>query len=328
MSVVVQMDRDFGDANASIFNVAPVQSGGTVLVMFNLQPSWCNTVALMYEPRCRETHVIESADAAHAVWSKPRNITSQLVGGANPPWTRTRNPTAVTPGPGLELSDGTLLVPGYGCSQPAGATCVTYALNSTMRSWALLSTDKGQHWRLGGESDAISAAEPMVAQIPGSDTLLMNARSLQWPHDDKPHPDRFRLYSTSSDRGDTWAVAAPGAFAPLVGPSCQASFVSSGRDLLFANPANQVARLDMTLRVSTDAARTWQSHLVYPNSSWYSTVHSSKERRRPLFWQPFWTVTEPAPGLLVPLSGFLASRRREQRKNGEKMRKNGRDTAI
>ena len=57
------------------------------------------------------------------------------------------------------------------------------------------------------------------------------------------------------------------------------------------------------------------------------TAHSSKERRRPLFWQPFSAVTEPAPGLLVPLSGFLASRRRKQRKNGEKTSKNGRDMA-
>ena len=49
---------------------------------------------------------------------------------------------------------------------------------------------------------------------------------------------------------------------------------------------------------------------------------------RPLFWQPFWTVTEPVPGLVVPLAGFLASRRRKQRKNGEKTSKNGPDTAA
>ena len=57
------------------------------------------------------------------------------------------------------------------------------------------------------------------------------------------------------------------------------------------------------------------------------TAHSSKERRRPLFCQPFSAVTEPAPGVLVPLSGILASRRRKQRKNGEKTSKNGRDMA-
>ena len=58
-----------------------------------------------------------------------------------------------------------------------------------------------------------------------------------------------------------------------------------------------------------------------------STAHSSKERRRPLFWQPFSAVTEPAPGLLVPLSGILASRRRKPRKNEKKRGKNGRDMA-
>ena len=57
------------------------------------------------------------------------------------------------------------------------------------------------------------------------------------------------------------------------------------------------------------------------------TAHSSKERRRPLFWQPFSAVTEPAPGLLVPLSGILASRRRKPRKNEKKRGKNGRDMA-
>ena len=57
------------------------------------------------------------------------------------------------------------------------------------------------------------------------------------------------------------------------------------------------------------------------------TAHSSKERRRPLFWQPFSAVTEPPPGLLVPLSGILASRRRKPRKNEKKRGKNGRDMA-
>ena len=48
------------------------------------------------------------------------------------------------------------------------------------------------------------------------------------------------------------------------------------------------------------------------------TAHSSKERRRPLFWQPFSAVAEQAPCLLVPLSGFLASRRSKQRETAEK----------
>ena len=45
------------------------------------------------------------------------------------------------------------------------------------------------------------------------------------------------------------------------------------------------------------------------------------------FGSRFGPFAEPVPGLSVPLSGFLASRRREQRKNGEKTSKNGQDTA-
>ena len=71
-----------------------------------------------------------------------------------------------------------------------------------------------------------------------------------------------------------------------------------------------------------------ERHSLFAHYRKSCTAHSSKERRRPLFWRPFLTVAEPAPGLLVPLSGFLASRRREQRKNGEKSVQNGRDTAI
>ena len=41
---------------------------------------------------------------------------------------------------------------------------------------------------------------------------------------------------------------------------------------------------------------------------------------RPLVW----TVAEPTQCLWVPLAGFLASRRRDQRRNGEKRAKNGR----
>ena len=58
-----------------------------------------------------------------------------------------------------------------------------------------------------------------------------------------------------------------------------------------------------------------------------STEPSSKERRRPLLLRPFWTVAEPPPGLLVPLSGILASRRRKPRKNEKKRGRNGRDMA-
>ena len=81
-----------------------------------------------------------------------------------------------------------------------------------------------------------------------------------------------------------------------------------------------------TRRSSSSCAATQSGSS--PAAASPSTAHSSKERRRPLLLRPFWTVTKPAHCLLVPLAGFLASRRRKQRKNGEKSVKNGRETAI
>ena len=83
--------------------------------------------------------------------------------------------------------------------------------------------------------------------------------------------------------------------------------------------------LTRTDKVFHKTFRVKPTHLSHTHERVIGTVHSSKERRRPLFWQPFWTVTEPVPCLLVPLSGFLASRRRKQRKNDGKTSKNGRD---
>ena len=70
--------------------------------------------------------------------------------------------------------------------------------------------------------------------------------------------------------------------------------------------------------------RGMSSTLSVPLTVKMRTAHSSEERRRPLFWQPFSAVTEPPPGLLVPLSGILASRRRKPRKNEKTRGKNGR----
>ena len=242
---------------------------------YNRQPAYYNTRARMYNPRARQTFVSTSTDAGLS-WTKPRNITSQLVGGSsNPAWTSTRNPTAVTPGPGIQLLNGRsgrLIVPGYGCTLPAGDTCVTYSLTSSLRSWALISDDGGDTFRVGKASPVVGAAEPIAVELDNGG-VLMNMRSVQWKHDNKPHPLRFRQYTLSTDQGESFSNVQAGEYANLVGPSCQASFTRAGNTLLFANPANQESRLNMTLRVSTDEAKTWARSIpVYANSSWYSSV--------------------------------------------------------
>ena len=64
----------------------------------------------------------------------------------------------------------------------------------------------------------------------------------------------------------------------------------------------------------------WQRYrLTNVFGPWHSTLFEST-----LYLS---TKNRSPPGLVVPLSGILASRRRKQRKNGEKTSKNGRDTA-
>lgn len=114
----------------------------------------------------------------------------------------------------------------------------------------------------------------MAIELSNGD-ILMNMRSVQWKHDNKPHPDRFRQYNLSTDQGETFGLVPPGEYEKLVGPSCQASsFIRAGNTLLIANPANQrPQRLNVPLRVSRDEAKTWeQSILIYTNSSWYSSI--------------------------------------------------------
>jgi hypothetical protein len=67
----------------------------------------------------------------------------------------------------------------------------------------------------------------MAIELSNGD-ILMNMRSVQWKHDNKPHPDRFRQYNLSTDQGETFGlVPRTGEYEKLVGPSCQAcrSFV-------------------------------------------------------------------------------------------------------
>jgi sialidase-1 len=280
IELVVRVDRDFGpesSVNASIFNVSPVYDHRTsaIVLMFNLQPAAYNNVADVHDPHARETYTIISTDQG-ATFSRPRNITSQLQASVTNPWAASRNPMAVTPGPGIQLRSGALLMPGYGCPQPASGVCVGYGLNSSLRTWSYRSDDGGVSWSMSTPSPAVGAGEAMAVEL-SDGRLLMNARSIQWPHDGQPHPQRHRLYLTSTDGGRSWSGdAALGEFGWLTGPSCEAAFVrerANGRDLLlFSNPASNLRRVNMTLRVSRDSARSWTDHVVYPNSSWYSTI--------------------------------------------------------
>jgi sialidase-1 len=89
---------------------------------------------------------------------------------------------------------------------------------------------------------------------------------------------RSRQTSVSRDGGMTWSALKQDTSLPE--PVCQASLVridGLGRKPVFAfsNPASQKARVNMTVRLSHDGAKTWKrSVVVHEGPSAYSNLVS------------------------------------------------------
>ena len=90
-----------------------------------------------------------------------------------------------------------------------------------------------------------------MAELPDG-TLYFNGRS-QGPA--TPNCEHCRAVSFSKDFGSTW-TATTGDPA-LIDQSCQASVLSADSYVYFSNPASKTERVNMTVRRSSDAAKTW-----------------------------------------------------------------------
>ena len=64
---------------------------------------------------------------------------------------------------------------------------------------------------------------------------------------------------------------------------------AAGKNIFDVKPEAEAKYIELMWKMSPPA--TGRPSGCTPG---YCTAHSSKERRRPLFWQPFWTVTQPA----------------------------------
>ena len=78
---------------------------------------------------------------------------------------------------------------------------------------------------------------------------------------------KARQIATSDDGGLTWKNQRTDA--QLIEPICQASILRArtpasdgGNILIFANPANQEARVNMAIRASADDGETWTDGLI------------------------------------------------------------------
>ncbi|MDO4557850.1 MAG: sialidase family protein [Planctomycetia bacterium] len=188
----------------------------------------------------RRIFVMRSSDQGET-WSEPIEI-SETTRKSDWTW------YATGPGVGIRLENGPhagrLVIP---CDHVERDT-------KAMRSHVIISDDHGLTWRIGGTAPEPGVNECEVAELPDG-SLLLNMRNY-----DRSEPSR--QISRSVDGGLTWIDQRHDAV--LIEPICQASFRRVGTEgenamtYLFSNPASEKKRERMTIRMSTDGAKTWK----------------------------------------------------------------------
>lgn len=148
------------------------------------------------------------------------------------------------PGAGTQLKSGRLTIP----------CCITKVADEQFYSYVIYSDDHGATWRRGEPTPGNKVTECEAVELEDG-TLLLNMRS----HDTRPH---CRSIARSKDGGLTWSEVSQDE--TLIEPFCQASIRrltwkdDGGRSrILFSNPADAEARMNMTVRLSYDECKTW-----------------------------------------------------------------------
>lgn len=174
-------------------------------------------------------------------WSKPENLTRKLKREA---WWL----FAPSPQQGIQLADGTLVMPSQGRDERGGEF-----------STVMTSRDHGANWTVG--TPAFGGSSECQAVQLGDGSLMLNMRN-------ENQPERFRAVFITRDLGRTWQPHETNR-QTLIEPNCNGSllrvdYLEAGvkqHVLLFANPHSQKARTHQTIQVSFDDGSTWpESH--------------------------------------------------------------------
>ena len=177
-------------------------------------------------------------------WSEPENWTKRLK---DPKWCL----FAPAPGNGINLMDGTLVMP----TQGRDATGLPF-------SNFMWSKDHGKSWTLSSPARD-NTTECSVAELKDG-SLMLNIR------DNRNRSDKSktngRAVSVTKDMGKTWKVHSSD-HGVLPEPVCMASLISHDlkdgrRVLFFSNPNSKYKREKMTVRMSLDQGKTWPKSIL------------------------------------------------------------------
>ncbi len=246
-------------------NPCPVvdRQTGRILLLF------CRNLAegpesMICEGKAPRTVWITHSDDDGITWSAPRDITTETK---KSDWTW----YATGPCHGIRLlggaNEGRLVVP---CDHMVG---VYYdRQRDPYHSHVILSDDGGDTWRIGGIVEE-GTNECAIVEI-ADHSLYINCRNYRG--------EKRRAAARSQDGGDSfesriWVDEHPE-------PICQGSMTSWPADtnakdthatdrVLFANPANQESRSQLTVRRSDDGGQSWPTtRCLYEGPSAYSDL--------------------------------------------------------
>ena len=226
-----------GDQPITIGNPCPIAAAdGTVHLLF-----------------CRNNqqafHIMSTDDGR--TFSPPREITAALRPPESPL-------TRIGTGPvhGIRTATGRLLAPLW----------FNDRIGQVYRSGVAFSDDGGATWKAGGlvPEGVKGLNECSVAELPGGN-LILNMRNRQ---------AKCRAVTTSVDAGLNWSP--PQLVQELVDPQCQGALLRlpgpGPARLLFSNAADP-KRLRLTVRLSSDAGRSWSAgRVLHAGPSAYSDL--------------------------------------------------------
>jgi sialidase-1 len=245
MDMVVRKSYDGGDTwtplevvvedgDLTIGNTCPVvdQSTGYIWIIF------CKENDLVFKMHSKDNG---------ETWSTPIEITPDVK-------LDTWGWYATGPSHGIQLGDGTLVIP------------ADHIVDRKMQAHVIYSTDHGETWKLGGTVP--TGEEATLVELDNGD-LYINIR---------PVKPGYRVTAISKDKGLTWEEIVIDESLP--DSACQGSMIRmpnpdapSASIYLFSNPADSLHREKMTIRISYDQCQTWaDSKLLYAGMASYSAL--------------------------------------------------------
>jgi len=219
-------------------------------------PVFDNLSKVIWLPYCidnKRVYVMNSTDYG-LTWSSPIEITAQLDLGLTCPDSPLCMEYGTGPGNGIQLSNGTLVIPAY-----------YFEAKSTKGSHVIYSNNNGTTWHKGGNL-GIGGESQVLQHFNGS--IAINCRYKR---------GTYRYMGWSNDGGVSWFTKYLETDLPAAG--CQGSMMRftdinsyNKNRVLFSHP-NYNSRGHMTLWMSYDEGLTWNiSRELYSGPSAYSQI--------------------------------------------------------